>query len=392
MVTAILAAAGRGRRFGAPESKVFAHLAGTSVLRRSLLMLEACPSVDAAVVVCGSADLDRAQAEAAGCSRVVAICAGGEERHHSVVNALAAVPSRTEWVAVHDAARPLCSTALFEAVIAAARGTGAALPALPITDTLKYSADGRTALQTVPRAGLYSVQTPQVFRCDLLREAYSSAPPGFAGTDDASYVERLGHPVALVPGELSNLKITVAEDLSLAETLLHRQQRAPIPAIRTGFGYDVHRLAPGLPLVLGGVPLIHPGGLGLEGHSDADVLLHAIADALLGAAALGDIGRHFPNTDPAYRGISSLVLLERAMSAVRAAGWEVGNVDATLLAEQPRIAPHVEEMRSRIASALRTTTERVSVKATTNERLGFSGREEGIAAHAVATLVAAAVP
>jgi 2-C-methyl-D-erythritol 4-phosphate cytidylyltransferase/2-C-methyl-D-erythritol 2,4-cyclodiphosphate synthase len=255
------------------------------------------------------------------------------------------------------------------------------LPATPDSDTLKRFLDGSATLETVDRRELYGVQTPQVFRLGLLLEAYRSAQAeGFAGTDDGSYVERLGHPVTLVPGERNNLKITVAEDLRMAEGLLSGG------AVRTGFGYDVHQLVPGRPLVLGGVALEHPAGLGLDGHSDADVLLHAIADALLGACALGDIGEHFPNTDPRYAGISSLVLLRVVADKVRESGFDIVNVDAMLLAERPKIRPHVDRMRANIAEALRIDPGGVSVKATTNERLGFEGREEGMAAHAVATV------
>jgi 2-C-methyl-D-erythritol 4-phosphate cytidylyltransferase/2-C-methyl-D-erythritol 2,4-cyclodiphosphate synthase len=390
MVTAIVAAAGRGRRFGAPENKIFAPLAGRTVLEWTLSTLEASPAIDAIVVVTGSEDLARVSEAAAAFPSVHAVCEGGAERYDSVWNALQAVPEATELVAVHDAARPLVSQELIAAVVAAARADGAALPATPVSDTLKRSNDGRTTLETVDRKPLYGVQTPQVFHRELLVRAYREAhDAGFTGTDDASYVERLGHPVTLVPGERNNLKITLAEDLQMAEALLSdaaSDVRTTIPTIRTGFGYDVHRLIPGTDLVLGGVPLEHPEGLGLEGHSDADVLLHAIADALLGATALGDIGEHFPNTDPRYRGISSLVLLRVVGEKVREAGWELVNIDSMLLAERPKIRPHVDQMRAAIAEALGIDPRQVSVKATTNERLGFEGREEGIAAHAVATI------
>lgn len=384
MVTGIVAAAGKGRRFGASENKVFAPLRGRTVLHHSLDALARCPDVDRLVIVTAADDLERVREIAGSFTKVHAVCEGGAERYHSVRNALAQVPEGTELVAIHDGARPLISPALVSAVVQAARESGAALPATAVSDTLKRSPDGNATVETVDRRTLYGVQTPQVFRLELLLRAFQAAEAeGFTGTDDASYVERLGHPVRLVPGERTNIKITVAEDLRMAEALMGRR-----PTIRTGFGYDVHRLVPGRPLVLGGVELEHPTGLGLEGHSDADVLLHAIADALLGAAALGDIGLHFPNTDPQYRGISSLVLLREVAGKLRAGGWEIVNVDAMLLAERPKIRPHVDQMRERIAEALETSVEQISLKATTNERLGFEGREEGIAAHAVATIQA----
>jgi len=389
MVTAIVAAAGKGRRFGAPENKVFARLAGHSVLYWTLTGLSACAAIDALVLVTSTDDLEQVSQIAAPFPKVHAVCEGGAERSDSVWNALQALPDGTEFVAVHDAARPLVSQELLTAVIEAAREHAAALPATPVSDTLKRSTDGRQTLETVDRRTLYGVQTPQVFSRELLLRAYREAQAaGYLGTDDASYVERLGHPVFLVPGERTNLKITVAEDLLVAEALLSNRI-APIvavPEVRTGFGYDVHRLVPGRDLVLGGVPLQHPEGLGLDGHSDADVLLHAIADALLGAAALGDIGEHFPNTDERYRGISSLVLLRVVGERVREAGWEPVNLDAMLIAERPKIRPHVDTMRVTIAEALGLTAQQVSIKATTNELLGFEGREEGIAAHAVATV------
>lgn len=379
---AILAAAGRGRRFGAPESKVFALLLGRPVLLWSLLALERSPSVGRIVTAVSPGDVERVTriVEPARRAGTISICLGGEERPDTVWSALQQVPPETELVAVHDGARPLARPDLIEAVIAAAREDGAALPALPVVDTLKRSSDGVTTRETADRKGLYGVQTPQVFRRELLLEAYRSAQEaGFSGTDDAAYVERLGHEVRLVPGDRDNLKITRPEDLAQAERLL----LAGTPT-RTGFGYDVHPLVEGRPLVLGGVRLEHP--LGLEGHSDADVLLHAIADAVLGAACLGDIGLHFPNTDPRYRNISSLTLLEEVRRVVREAGFRIEHVDATLIAEAPRIRPHADTMRANIAAALEIAVDHVSVKATTNERLGFVGREEGMAAHAVATV------
>lgn len=381
MVTAIVAAAGKGRRFGAGQNKVLVPLAGRTVLHWSLQVLQDCPEVDALVVVTGEEDVAAVTQVASVFSKLHTVCRGGAERYDSVWNALQTVPPATRWVAVHDGARPLATQALVSGVIRAGGEHGAALPATPVSDTLKRSSDGLATLETVDRRELYGVQTPQVFRYDLLVEAYRRAKEdGFAGTDDASYVERLGHSVRLVPGERNNIKVTVAEDLRMAEALMTGG------GFRTGFGYDVHRLVAGRPLFLGGVELQHPEGLGLDGHSDADVLLHAICDALLGAAALGDIGKLFPNTDPRYAGISSLLLLGVVMEKLREAGWELINVDAMLLAERPKIGPHVDTMRARIAETMKADPGQVSIKATTNERLGFEGREEGMAAHAVATI------
>jgi 2-C-methyl-D-erythritol 4-phosphate cytidylyltransferase / 2-C-methyl-D-erythritol 2,4-cyclodiphosphate synthase len=390
MLGAIVAAAGKGRRFGAGENKVFSLLCGRPILHWTLDALARSPEVDGILIVTGAEDRARAAEIGAAFPKVLGTCEGGAERTDSVRNALEALPPHLEWVAVHDGARPLVSAALVQSVYLAAREAGAAVPALPLTDTLKHSDDGRSTRETVDRSRLYAVQTPQVFRRALLEEAYRAArAAGAGGTDDASLVERLGHPVRLVPGERRNVKITLADDLLLAESFLMASRAASQskpPVVRTGFGYDVHRLVPGRPLVLGGVELTHPAGLGLDGHSDADVLLHAASDALLGAAALGDIGEHFPNTDPAYRGVSSLLLLSRVGAAVRQAGWELVSLDVMLLAERPKIRPHVDAMRGRIAEALGLELDSISIKATTNEGLGFIGREEGMAAHAVATL------
>jgi 2-C-methyl-D-erythritol 4-phosphate cytidylyltransferase/2-C-methyl-D-erythritol 2,4-cyclodiphosphate synthase len=374
MVTAIVAAAGRGHRFGAPDNKVFAPLAGATVLDHTLRALERCDAIDVIVIVTGEEDVARVQQIAAGHAKVTGVCRGGAERYDSVWNALQAVPEATEIVAVHDAARPVASPALVAAVIADARSHGAALPATPVSDTVKRSADGISAGETVDRRELYTVQTPQAFRRDLLVEAYRAAHgSGFTGTDDASYVERLGHPIHLTPGERTNLKITVAEDLRTAEALLGAKE-SEMAEQRTGFGYDVHQLVLGRPLVLGGVPLEHPDGLGLEGHSDADVLLHAISDALLGAAALGDIGRHFPNTDPRYAGISSLLLLGEVAALIAGGGWQVVNIDAMLLAERPKISPHVETMRAKVAEALGVELGRVRLRGTRRRHGSPRGR------------------
>jgi 2-C-methyl-D-erythritol 4-phosphate cytidylyltransferase/2-C-methyl-D-erythritol 2,4-cyclodiphosphate synthase len=386
-VAAILAAAGRGIRFGASENKVFTLLAGRPLLAWSLLALERSPSVNAIVVAVNAGDERRVDdlASAAGIRKLQTVCAGGAERYDTVWNALEVLPPVAELVAVHDGARPLTSPALIEAVVQGAREGGAAVPAIPMVDTLKRSADGRATKETTDRAGLFGAQTPQVFRRDWLEEAYRSArSAGFAGTDDAAYVERLGHEVRLVPGERENLKITTPQDLAYAEALLRGRG-----TVRTGIGYDVHPLVAGRPLVLGGVALEHP--VGLDGHSDADVLLHAICDALLGAACLGDIGVHFPNTDLRYREVSSVELLRSTSAMLDAAGFLVEHVDATLLAEAPRIRPHVEAMRANIAGALGISPAAVSIKATTSEGLGFVGRHEGMAAHAVATLRNAAL-
>ena len=259
------------------------------------------------------------------------------------------------------------------------------LTAVAATDTIKQCAEDGRIEDTPPRCGLYHAQTPQTFRYALLLEAYERARAGGMDvTDDASLVERMGHPVHVSEGDRDNFKITTREDLARAEWVLERRGGNLAASMRVGTGYDVHALVEGEDLILGGVRLEHDRGL--RGHSDADVLLHAISDALLGAAALGDIGRHFPDTDPSLAGADSAKLAKRVVAMLADAGFRPVNVDTTVICQRPKLAPHIDAMRANIARALGLPADRVSVKATTTERLGFAGREEGIAAEAVALI------
>ena len=409
----IIPAAGRGHRMGqGARPKQFLPLFGKPIVRWTVEACAAARSVAQLVLVVAPEDVDACRSWISDATeKPVQVVAGGDERQVSVQRGLAAVPASVPLVAVHDGVRPLVQPALLDQVVAAAARHGAATAAVPLKDTVKQVRDGWVQI-TPDRASLRAVQTPQAFRRDLLVEAHTRAQADrWLATDDAALVERLGHPVAVVDGAYDNIKITTPEDLLLAETLLRARVRpaagggwspaghVPLPAatgassaavgevpfVRVGIGYDVHRFAPDRPLVLGGVEI--PAAQGLAGHSDADVLLHAIMDALLGAAGLGDIGRHFPDTDPAYKGASSLRLLEEVARRVRAAGWRVNNVDATVVLERPRLAPYVPAMVERIAGALGVPAERINIKATTNEGLGFVGTGEGAVAFATATLV-----
>ena len=306
---------------------------------------------------------------------------GGATRQATVRNALAHLPDGVRFVAVHDAARPLVSHALLDRLIATAMQYGTAIPALPVQDTLKRADNGRTVQATVPREGLYRVQTPQVFRADWLIEAHRrAAEEGFEqATDDAQLLERAGYPVHLVDGDPRNLKLTTPDDLHLLR--LHIGEGA---LTRTGIGYDIHQLTEGRTLMLGGVAIEYP--YGLQGHSDADVVLHAICDALLGAAALGDIGQHFPNTDPRWKDASSLTLLQQVRTLLAQHGWQPLNIDAMALAEAPKLAPYIPEMRQRIAHTLGILPEQVSIKATTNEGMDAVGARRAIACYAVAAI------
>ena len=394
-VAAVVVAAGRGQRLAAPD-KVLLPLAGQPMLAWSLAAIAATPQIGTVVVVAGEHTIASVEAliEERAFQKVVAVVPGGERRQDSVAAGLAALPDQTEVVLIHDGARPLADADLFRRCAEAAAATGAVIAAMPVADTLKRVAGAdRVIAGTVDRSGLWAAQTPQAFRLDVLRRAFASNA-GADVTDEALLCEAAGIPVQVVPSSSANLKVTHPEDVAVAEALLRArtplQEIAPLPAspppFRTGIGYDIHRFAPGRRLVLGGVEIPHE--LGLDGHSDADVLLHAIADAILGAAALGDIGQHFPPGDARFRDADSQDLLRESVRLARAAGWAPANIDATLLAEAPRIGPHVPLMRERIASCLGLGPDAVGVKATTNETLGAIGRREGIAALAVATLYA----
>jgi len=373
-VGAIVAAGGAGQRAGV--AKQWIALGGESALRRSARSLAACDLVDEIALVVPAGEERRGTREVAGIDKPVGVVPGGAARADSVRAGLAALGD-CGVVLVHDAARPFASPALARAVALAAARDGAALAALGAVDTVKR-VEGQRVRETLDRRSIWLAQTPQGFRADLLRRAFAAAGAAAAEvTDECQLVERLGEPVTIVPGEAGNFKITTAGDVARARALTEA------PAAM-GVGYDVHPFAPGRRLVLGGVEF---EGDGLMGHSDADVCAHAIGDAILGAAGLGDLGRHFPDTDPRWEGVSSLLLLGQIAARVAELGWRVGNCDVTLAARRPKIAARAGEMRARLAEALGIAPAQVNVKATTAEGLGFVGRGEGIAAHAVALLV-----
>lgn len=389
---AIVLAAGRSERFGEAD-KQLALLGNIPVLAHSLQVFEACASIAEIVVVSSRASYEQVQSVARQFSpnKLREVVLGGSVRQESVANGLRR-QSALPYVVVHDGARPLITKEIAEAGLQAVAETGACLAAVPAVDTVKLVDGNRHIVDTLDRQRVWLAQTPQVFRRDLLISAYEAVfRDGLVVTDDAAAVEYIGGQVAVFPGSSDNLKITTRHDLEVATMLLQARQgsprggeRLPAGAVRTGLGYDVHRFASGRKLFLGGVEIPHE--MGLSGHSDADVLLHAIMDAVLGAAALGDIGVHFPPSDPAYKDISSLELCRRVCGLLGSQDWGVVNIDAAVAAERPRLAPHVEEMRARIAGAFAIGHQQVSIKATTNEGLGFVGREEGLVAWAVATI------
>jgi 2-C-methyl-D-erythritol 4-phosphate cytidylyltransferase/2-C-methyl-D-erythritol 2,4-cyclodiphosphate synthase len=313
-------------------------------------------------------------------AKPIVVVEGGNRRQDSVRHAFERVASAAEIVVIHDAARPLVSHDLIRRTVEAAATTGAAIAALRASDTVKRADAAGRVVGTLPREEIFLAQTPQAFRVDVLRAAL--ALPDDA-TDEAALAERAGHHVQIVDGDPRNLKITTAADLETAERLLG--SGAGAARMRIGNGYDLHRLVSGRPLVLGGVTV--PFEKGLLGHSDADVICHAVTDAILGAAGAGDIGRHFPDDDPAWKDANSLDLLRRAMAIVAAAGYAVSNLDVVVIAQRPKLAPHVDAIRARVAAALGCDSSQVSVKGKTNEGVDSIGAGESIAAQAVVLLV-----
>ena len=371
-VAAILVAAGNGSRFGGDTPKQFTTLAGKSVIRHAAEAL-----LQHALILQPVGDAEAIAASLDGLPVLPAV-PGGVTRQLSVNAGLhALVPHAPEVVLVHDAARPFIPPGTVPALLAALRTHDGAIPAVPVADTLKRVRSGRI-VATVSRDGLFRAQTPQAFRYHLLRALHATGDRG--ATDDAALLEAAGHPVAIVPGADDNIKLTYPEDVV-------RLQRALAPGLspRTGTGFDVHAVAAGRPLVLCGVTVPHDWGL--AGHSDADVGIHALCDAIYGALAEGDIGRHFPPSEAEWKDADSARFLRHAAERIGARGGTLANADITLICERPKITPHAPAMIARIAELLGVEAGRISVKATTTERLGFPGRGEGIAAQAVATVL-----
>lgn len=385
---AIVVAAGRGTRAsGAGHTpKQYVALGGVSVLRRTLERLAAHPEITALQVVIHAADRALYEDAVAGFSGpLLPPVPGGDTRQASVLAGLEALAAHAPGVVlIHDAARPFVERSLIDRVLSALGTHAGAAPGLRIADTLKRANQDGCIAETVPRDGLWRAQTPQGFRYAAILAAHRQAVADGALdlTDDAAVAERAGLTVALVEGSEHNRKLTTTEDLIVAERAL---SGSGFPDVRTGTGFDVHRFADGDHVWLGGVSIPHSHRL--DGHSDADVALHALTDAILGAIGDGDIGQHFPPNDPQWKGAASHIFLEDAARRVRARGGRISNVDLTILCEAPRIGPHREAMRKAIAGMLGIAPDRIGIKATTTERLGFTGRREGIAAMATATVI-----
>lgn len=383
---ALIVAAGSGERFGGELPKQYLPLAGKPLLRHAVEAFLAHPAVSGVQVVYQPAHRDLYDAATAGLGLPEPV-PGGATRQDSgrlgLERLFESPEGPPDLVLIHDAARPLVDAATISGVLAALEDAPAAIAAVQVIDTLKRGVDGRTA-GTVDRTGLWRAQTPQGFHFQTILEAHRRLA-GSGLTDDAAVAETAGLPVALVPGSPDNIKVTTPIDLERAHRLLGMGGAPGLPDVRTGLGVDVHRFVPGDHVTLLGVAVPHDRRL--EGHSDADVGLHALTDAILGAIGAGDIGTHFPPSDPQWRGVDSAVFLRHAVALVRERGGVITQVDVTLICERPKVGPHRPAMTARLGELLGIAAERVSVKATTTEKLGFTGREEGIAAQAIATVV-----
>ena len=386
-VAVVIVAAGRGERAGVQDGpKQYRMLAGKPVIAHTLEAFLAHPRVNT-VIVAIHPDDEALFRDAAGTSERIGMVHGGATRQESTLLALRSLRETTpDVVLIHDAVRPFIDPELIDRTIAAIDARQGALPAMPLADTLKRQGSEGTVQETIPRAGLHSAQTPQGFPFWPILAAHEKAFQ--AGrldfTDDSAIAEWASIPVRLVEGSPHNVKLTWAQDIAMANQRL-TSQRASFPDVRTGNGYDVHSFGPGDHVTLCGVEIAHSSAL--SGHSDADVGLHALTDALLATCGAGDIGTHFPPSDPQWKGAASRLFVEHAATIVRAQGGRIANADITLICEAPKIGPHREAMVAAMSDMLAIAAERISVKATTNEKLGFIGREEGIAAIATASVV-----
>ncbi len=393
-VTVVIAAGGLGTRVGGDVPKQLRTIGGQTLLEHALQPFDQNPRVNDIVIVLPEGFAGALPAALRTVDTPVRFVTGGARRQDSVAAGVDQVGTDTDVVLIHDAARPFCTTEIVDAVIDAAAEAGAAVPAIRASDTVKEvrsddadagAARRRIVRATLPRDHIYLAQTPQGFALEVIRAAVELGRRGVVATDEAVLVERSGHAVRLVDGDAANFKVTTSEDLARARDRIQRAAGGEMPTVRVGVGYDSHRTAAGRRLILGGVEIPH--AVGLDGHSDADAVCHAVTDAILGAAAAGDIGRHFPDTDPRWKDASSIELLRTAVDIVAERGLEVGNVDVVVIAEHARIRPHVSAMVEQLSSALGVDAGAISIKGKTAEGMDAIGRGEAIAAHAVATLV-----
>ena len=379
-ITALIAAGGSGSRMGANVPKQFINIKNKPILIHTITVFDLCPDIDDIVIISREDDIDyiKELTQKYNIKKVSDIVTGGETRQKSIINGLNKVTG--DIVLIHDGARPFVTHTQIKTLIDEIKVFSAVSLGIPVTDTLKLSKDS-TIVKTVDRENLYGIQTPQGFKTDLIKKAHKYAlENSLSVTDDCSVCEAMGIDVKIVTGSPLNIKITTPDDLILAEGILNMEEKS----MRVGMGYDVHKLVEDRKLILGGIEI--PYELGLLGHSDADVLLHAIMDALLGAAALGDIGKHFPDTDDKWKGADSKDLLAAVYNLITEKGAKIINIDATVIAQRPKLATYIPEMVKTVAGILNLDIDAVNIKATTTEKLGFCGRGEGIAAEAICSI------
>ncbi|MCI8608470.1 MAG: bifunctional 2-C-methyl-D-erythritol 4-phosphate cytidylyltransferase/2-C-methyl-D-erythritol 2,4-cyclodiphosphate synthase [Firmicutes bacterium] len=383
-VAVIIGAAGEGTRMGSALPKQFLKIGEKTILEMAVAPFEQTAEIDEILVITHQDFVMYCKECCKRFSKVVDVIPGGKTRQESIVRGVKQLKEPEEkWILVHDGVRPYVTEEVIQRVLDGAAQAGAAIPVVSCKDTIRQAdrpvninrpVEAPVPSKTLERSRLFHVQTPQGFAGHILLQGFAAAEKdGFLGTDDACLVERIGFPIALVEGSYENIKITTREDLPM--------ERGTSMKLRVGTGFDVHQLAKGRELILGGVKI--PYEKGLLGHSDADVMIHALMDAMLGAAGLGDIGRHFPDIDPKYKGISSMKLLGEVRDKLQNAGYRLSNADVTIIAQRPKLAPYIEEMEANIAKTLQIDHRAINVKATTTEKLGFTGRGEGIAAEAV---------
>lgn len=391
---AVIAAGGMAQRMQGVNKQIL-KIDGVPVLVRSIRALAAIPEIREMVVVARPELFEQLE----GWKQEYhlpdfCLTAGGDTRQQSVLNGVGCLSEQVEYVVIHDGARPFADRQLIDRCLQSAVEHQAATAAVPVKDTIKQAADDGSIAATPDRSRLYLTQTPQIFHAQLYRRAAEQAQAeGLDFTDDCQLMEHLGHRVWLAQGDYRNIKITTPEDIVIAQAIAEsmegeaprmEQEKQRMPLMRIGHGYDVHRLVEGRKLILGGVEI--PWQKGLLGHSDADVLVHAVMDAILGAAALGDIGKHFPDTDPNYAGADSMLLLREVVRLVEEQCYQIGNLDCTVIAQQPKLKEYIPLMQERIAAVCKVQPNQVNVKATTEEKLGFTGTGEGMSAHCVCLL------
>ena len=379
-IAAIIVAAGTGSRMNSEIPKQFLNINGKPMVVRTAEIFINNKKIDSLTVVANAGLLGECRKLLKDYNIAADVVAGGRTRRDSVYEGLRKLPPETDYVLIHDAARPYAGARIVDETIEAVYEKKAVVCAVPVIDSIRAKHGAETErTETLDRDTLYAAQTPQAFDKKLIISAHEKArEEGYYGADDAALVERVGAPVYIIPGSYDNIKITTKADMPRGND------------IRVGSGYDVHAFAEGRKLVLGGVEI--PYERGLLGYSDADVLIHAVMDALLGAAGLSDIGEYFPDSDSRYEGISSLLLLRKTAGFLRDKGYEIGNIDTVIIAEKPKIAPYVKEMKAKMAEALGVSGDRIGIKATTTEGLGFVGRKEGIAAQASCALLSSYSP